>query len=977
MFTVHRLGKSVSINAEADGLAIRGPQVLSSRELWPPDAIGAAAGWRTAIEIEQLLELGLAESTIDRILIPYDNFETIAAEIPVGLTSAWSKHSPFLLKIDRKSDLGRPDFSYRYSFLLGGQRVQVDRLGYYVRRTASSEVFLLDTQMYSLIEAMDGFNGLSPDSKTPQQSWLTFATVKGCAQSVGAALDSTLQKNDVIVPSMLGLEIKEHEDGAMSFLPKCDELSSEDFHQVFERNPGAEKLYSLDRPGLGRVRIVLTDEQHEVLRRMKRVRRITGEKKASLQSDPGQVFDGIADYVDLPYGDRVIGIGDFPFAPLPRPGLQEATMADLWNRATAAALPPATDLPCEGGAADGAGATLEPVTPVGGTGDGPESGAQDDATPSDMPVTATVEKGGGSPAAPSHAYLLIETNEESVRTHYLAEAESAGRPVEAFEFERPRALRADRSLHPHQERGVCWLQTCAQVPKRTGVLLADDMGVGKTIQVLTFLAWCIESGRYPDLSKPEPPFRPILIVAPLILLDTRTWEKEMEEFFQNSGVVFWPVLTLHGPQLAQLRRDDAEGAEVDIGRPILDLNRIQRNRVVITNYETVKNYQHSFAYNNNGKSLWSLIVTDEAQEYKIPNTKISHAIKALKADLHIASTGTPVENRLLDLWNICDALQPGLLSSAKNFVDRFENTVDAAEQEQGLQVLKRTLLFQQPHAFLLRRTKGEVANLPPKHIIKLSCRMSADEIEAHQALLGRIQRESNRSRFLMVLQGFAQLYQHPALLSDDAEEKSAAELIQQSSKLQTVLQTIHKIRQKQEKVIVFARHRAMQGILAKVFQEEFGLAVRIINGDTKMKASRLKTGGLKTRNIILDEFKSRPGFNVVILSPFVAGIGLTIVEANHVIHYGRWWNPAIESQATDRAYRIGQRKEVSVYLPILTDSSGRVSPSFDERLDVLLEKKYRLAEDFLRPLPPEEQMGDELFADLREEANEHGRQRQR
>ena len=124
--------------------------------------------------------------------------------------------------------------------------------------------------------------------------------------------------------------------------------------------------------------------------------------------------------------------------------------------------------------------------------------------------------------------------------------------------------------------------------------------------------------------------------------------------------------------------------------------------------------------------------------------------------------------------------------------------------------------------------------------------------------------------------------------------------------------------------------------------------------------------------MILDEFKSRPGFNVIILSPFVAGIGLTIVVANHVIHYGRWWNPAIESQATDRAYRIGQRKEVSVYLPILTDSSGRVSPSFDERLDVLLEKKYGLAEDFLRPLPPEEQIGDELFADLQEEAHRQG-----
>ena len=125
---------------------------------------------------------------------------------------------------------------------------------------------------------------------------------------------------------------------------------------------------------------------------------------------------------------------------------------------------------------------------------------------------------------------------------------------------------------------------------------------------------------------------------------------------------------------------------------------------------------------------------------------------------------------------------------------------------------------------------------------------------------------------------------------------------------------------------------------------------------------------MKTRNAILHDFRSKPGFDVLILSPFVAGIGLTIVEANHVVHYGRWWNPAVESQATDRAYRIGQTKQVSVYLPILRNPSGRVAPTFDERLDLLMDKKQRLAEDFLRPLPPEDEMGGELLTDLTAEA---------
>ena len=174
---------------------------------------------------------------------------------------------------------------------------------------------------------------------------------------------------------------------------------------------------------------------------------------------------------------------------------------------------------------------------------------------------------------------------------------------------------------------------------------------------------------------------------------------------------------------------------------------------------------------------------------------------------------------------------------------------------------------------------------------------------------------------------------------------------------------------KREKVIIFARHRAMQGILAKVLEKEFHIPVRIINGETKMRGGSLKAGGIKTRNAILNDFRAKPGFNLLILSPFVAGIGLTIVEANHVVHYGRWWNPAVESQATDRAYRIGQTKEVNVYLPILRDPSGRIPVSFDERLDLLMQSKQRLAEDFLRPLTAEDEMGAELFTGLRAEAH--------
>jgi SNF2 family DNA or RNA helicase len=965
---IHRFGTSVEISAEADGLTIRGPRELSQRQNWPTDALTAHGGWRSAIEIEQLLEIGLAELRQGAVVVPYRNFEAIREDLPVSMIDAWSTHSPLLLKIDRKSDLGRSDFLYRYGFLLAGRPVHVGRLGYYVQRAGSAEVFLLDFQMYSLVEAMDGFNTLPPEDKTPQTSWLTFAKVKGCVKEVGALLDSTLRNNDVIVPSTLGLDMREDQDGALTFLPKCAELASEEFHQVFERNPGAEKLYSLDRPGLGRVRIVLTDAQQEVLRRMKRVRRVKGDLKESLRRDPVQVFDGIADQVDLPYGERVIGIGDFKFAPMPRPTDTEVMMARLWQD-QAGAQEEREETGSDAVTSDSQPKAEENITASVSV-SGPEQPDEGHSKNGEPDLTAPGQEDNDStPLPPGKKYLLIETNEEFVRSEFVSEAETASQFSGGGAFERPLALREDRSLRPHQEDGVRWLQTCSQIRERTGVLLADDMGVGKTVQVLTFLAWCIESGKFPDLSRGEPPFRPILIVTPLILLDTRTWEAEMENFFANDGVVFWPVLSLHGDQLAKHRRDAADGRELEIGKPILDLGRIQRHRVVITNYETIKSYQYSFAYMKDGKPLWSFIISDEAQEFKVPNTRISHAMKALKAVMHIACTGTPVENRLLDLWNICDALQPGLLPSAREFVERFEKPQSGGAQEKSLLELKKILLFQRPHAFLLRRTKSDVAELPPKSIVKLDCDMSESEIAAHRSLLKMLRSDSRQSRYLSALQSFVQLYQHPAMLTDNAEDLSVNELVSQSSKLRVLLAKLREIRERREKVIVFARLRTMQRILAKVLETEFDLPVRIINGETKLRAAgSLNASGLKTRNAILLNFRRMPGFNVLILSPFVAGIGLTIVEANHVVHYGRWWNPAVESQATDRAYRIGQTRDVSVYLPILRDPSGRVAPTFDERLDLLMDRKQRLAEDFLRPLAPEDEMGTELFADLRAEA---------
>jgi SNF2 family DNA or RNA helicase len=245
--------------------------------------------------------------------------------------------------------------------------------------------------------------------------------------------------------------------------------------------------------------------------------------------------------------------------------------------------------------------------------------------------------------------------------------------------------------------------------------------------------------------------------------------------------------------------------------------------------------------------------------------------------------------------------------------------------------------------------------------------MSNQELELHRTLVRNMCSDSGKMRHLAALHDFSHLYQHPALLSSEPEEMSAAALLAGSSKLRSVVDTLHEIRQRREKAIIFTRHRAMQSILAKVLQNEFGIPIRIINGLTQRSQGGTGFKSANTRKAILDEFRSRLGFNVLILSPHVAGVGLTITEANHVIHYGRWWNPAVESQATDRVYRIGQTKDVHVYLPILHDPSGAIPATFDERLDTLMELKYRLAEDFLKPVDTEDQMGNVLCAQMASE----------
>jgi hypothetical protein len=951
------------------------------------------------MEVEALLQYGLAESSDKGIRVPWVHWGDLV-KLGLEVPRHWLPWSPFLLQIDSMSSLGREDFEYCFRFLLGSREVLLHRQGAVVQRAHHEGLYLLDPQTWALVEAMEQFNGLAPEARKGPDAWLRFAEIKDCAQTIGAQLDQYLGMNDVVVPSRIGLTVVEKANGDITFLPRCEGISKDAFERAFVRSTDDQFLFNLDGEDGQRVRVILGAPQRDALKRMRKVRNLRGAVGERLRRKPELAFEGILDQMEVAYARRVEGIGDWKPIPLPKgPSgvsfleVEGLELGEEWDAeaeaeamgyetykvpVTVKSQDPTTGEPMqlriENQPEARAFLSAMQEAQQAGASTFPFRGQMFSVDPQ---LRESMRSGAASGETDkSRKFLLIYTDEEEVRTEDVLQAQAAieNGPVAVLSsYEAPQTLSSQYPLKPHQKDAVAWLQRCARLsPERRGVLLADEMGLGKTLEILAFAAWCMEKGLFDGFHEGDGPYRPMLIVAPLMLVENETWQGDMHKFFAPD--TFGPVMSLHGQALQDLRM--ARGKETELGKPLLDLEALQRHRVVITNYETITNFQHSFAQVREGRSIWSILVTDEAQEYKNPQARISHAVKALHPDFHIASTGTPVENRLLDIWNLFDALQPSLLGSARSFKQTYELPVEENRPQEALNDLRSALCYQEPQAFLLRREKTILADFPSKSEMTIPCPMSAHEVERHIRLLKALKQAGSRPGLhLSYLHRLVELYQHPLAHRDDFESIPTEELIRTSPKLQGVITRLHEIRDQNEKALVFARHIKIQRMLARVIGEIFGLQISIINGESGRGSANgpisQTQSGRQHRVQILQKFKDRQGFHVLVLSPFVAGVGLTITEANHVIHYGRWWNPAVESQATDRVYRIGQERDVQVHLPILWDPSGCLSASFDERLHELLTHKRELASDFLTPRESETSLASELCRNLTEEIQDN------
>jgi superfamily II DNA or RNA helicase len=449
------------------------------------------------------------------------------------------------------------------------------------------------------------------------------------------------------------------------------------------------------------------------------------------------------------------------------------------------------------------------------------------------------------------------------------------------------------TLRPYQQAGVRWLHLLARL--RLGACLADDMGLGKTIQVLSLLL--VLKSDASDLRRPS------LLVAPASLL--ANWAAEIARFAPSLKAI---VVHPSAMPADKLKTDgDVDLADIDL---------------VITSYGFLSRLPWLTT------ALWRLAVLDEAQAIKNPAAKQTQAVKRLRAETRIALTGTPIENRVGDLWSIFDFINPGLLGSSKQFSTFVKRLVERPQNPYGpLRDLVRPYILRR-----LKTDKSIIADLPDKTEVKAFCLLSRKQAALYQQAVDEFSDQleaaegiQRKGIVLALLMRLKQICNHPSQWLGD---HSWAE--EDSGKFARLRDLTEEIASRQEKALIFTQFKETTAPLASFLGSVFGRPGLVLHGETEVKK----------RKDLVREFQEDDDIPFFVLSVKAGGTGLNLTAASHVIHFDRWWNPAVENQATDRAFRIGQTKNVLVHKFVCR---GTV----EDKIDQMIEAKQRLAGDFL------------------------------
>lgn len=453
----------------------------------------------------------------------------------------------------------------------------------------------------------------------------------------------------------------------------------------------------------------------------------------------------------------------------------------------------------------------------------------------------------------------------------------------------PMPAGVNATLRPYQQRGLDWLAFMSRLG--LGAVLADDMGLGKTLQVLTLLAH-------------ERSTTPTLLVAPMSVVGN--WKREAEKFTPGLR-----VMVHHGP--ARL-----EGEELD--------KAIAEHDLIVTTYALMAKDRAQLS-----EQTWRRVVLDEAQHIKNSGTVQAKAALAIPAEHKLALTGTPVENRLDELRSILDFANPGMLGRPSDFRKRFSVPIER-EKDEGAVTRLRAITS----PFILRRVKTDptvISDLPDKNEMTVRSNLTAEQAGLYKAVVDEMMAQiadakgmKRKGAVLSALTRLKQVCNHPAhFLSDGSPVLKRGQ--HRSGKIGLVEDMLDAILGDNEKALLFTQFREFGEIVAPYFAERFGTEVPFLHGGvTKAK-----------RDAMVESFQSEGGPPIMMLSLKAGGTGLNLTAANHVVHLDRWWNPAVENQATDRAFRIGQRKNVEVRKLLCV---GTV----EERIDSMLESKKDLAD---------------------------------
>jgi superfamily II DNA or RNA helicase len=740
-------------------------------------------------------------------------------------------------------------------------------------------------------------------------------------------VDQFISANPITSPQSIALSISKDEEGLI-----CDVhpegVPKDQFNEVFTRTgENIPDAYSIES-GNKVVRVFFEPKTREQLKTIAKKRRVVGDRIAELLEDPAAYFElpsesKFWDFSGL--SGRITGWGLFiadSVTVLPAPVSAKDSVFISFN----AKVPFTDDGSQDSGiATEEASLSVEHLQNILSCINEAIAADQPFLELDNPPIVLLKSRYGSFRARIQKALELKQTEETSgPKMHLLAVANTdevlhanvkVERSKTAAGFFRDiglpdtirRVTKPGRTVtaYKHQSEGISWLLGLYEASQQSdmGCLLADDMGLGKTFQVIGFLAnIAISAGPGPTL-----------IVCPTTLV--RNWASEIENFVEERAG--WQVSI--------------------IGQDTRIVPSLTQNSIVITNYEQIYNRHREFFLS----TKWKTIFFDEAQKFKNPSGILHNYLRSLTSPFKVAMTGTPVENRLLDLWSIFDVVHPGLLGHQQAFIDTFEIPLrqlePGTEARRGLRAQLEKLLG----AHFLRRTKSLLKDqLPPitRHPPRY-CEMSSLQRFRYSEVVSRTL--LSNTPIFTAMQNLLMISSHPAatdpLLFDTEDPEK---LIKLSGKLDKTMALLEEIRRGGKKVIIFEKYKALQQILSVAISTRYGVDPVAINGDVSPDS----------RKALVDKWGNTQGFNVLIMSPRTGGAGLTITSANHVIHFTREYNPAVEMQATDRVYRIGQKDHVEVHYPISVPTMETIEQSIECHLDRIQTHKQAIADDFTMPL---------------------------